>query len=100
MAAGPNIDEDVIIISDDDNGSDIRNHISETQETNDLDIAWKYNSELAGNNKIQIPLSNLSYTYKNWFGITKYKINFKLIVKVDREKCSDSESHVFWQGII
>ena len=39
LATGPNNDEDVIIVSDDDNDSDIRNHISETQETNDLNIA-------------------------------------------------------------
>ena len=40
LATGPNNDEDVIIVFDDDNDSDIRNHISETQETNDLNITW------------------------------------------------------------
>ena len=28
------------LIYDDDNDSDIKHHILETQETNDLDIAW------------------------------------------------------------
>ena len=36
-------------------------NISETQEINDLDIAQIPDSELTGNNKIQIPLSTLSH---------------------------------------
>ena len=83
MATVPNIDQDVIIISDDDSDSDIRNHISETQETNDLNTAWIQDSELAGNNKMQIPLSSLSHIIKKTELIWNYKIQNKF--QIDSE---------------